>query len=206
MAGLAVNDQFTITYRGTLSGQRVMTVLAAYVTVPSAATSVLDDLALLSDWAADTTAGSLLDAYLNCLADEVNIVDARAQRIYPSRSIYVSSAINETGTNTGTPPTPNIAAVLTKRSALEGRQGIGSIHLPGVIVEDMTSGLLSGGMLTKMTILGTELTGTKTIDGSTLEFKFCTARGFNAPSSPIFMCVPQDTVRVMRRRTVRVGE
>lgn len=205
MPGLQQGDVCLLTYRGTLFGQRVMTVLRFYVTTASARDTVIEDLADVAEFYQDT-ANELTAAYLEALTGQVTVAEVRAQRIYPTRSIYMSKVIDEVGVNPGTAETANICGVLTKRSALAGRHGVGSVHFPGLSATDCVDGTITGGYQTKMGLFGAALIGTKTIVGSGLAFRFCTGAGTYGPLSQIIETVPQDTCRVMRRRTLRIGE
>lgn len=204
--GIPLNSTLQISIVGTLFGQRILTVLRGYVSVIDEATTIVEDLTAISDFVGDTAVGTFLNKLLACQTEDYTCSEVRAQVTYPTRSIYVAKTVDETGTAEGTCDTGNIAAVLTKRSYLAGRKGIGAIHIAGIVTSDVAAGIVTGDLRTKMRLAGEVMYGTQVIPGSTLRFLYCTASGASAPNSPIYNVVAQDTARVMRRRTVRVGE
>lgn len=209
MANMAVDDVIQITYRGAHSGQRILMVLharcSAAAPAPAAELSVLADLA---GKLADPADLRLIDL-LACVGPEYSITAVRCQKIKPVRTIYQEVGGGGTGTFVGQSSTPNVAASIEKQSTHVGRSGIGRVQLCGIPNAVYSAGVLEGAY--KNGVLDTfanRLIGSFT--GGTLypgyEFTWCLPAGGADHTYDIYDTIPQDTVRTMHRRTVRVGE
>jgi len=97
---------------------------------------------------------------------------------------------------------------MEKRTLTAGRMGIGRIQLAGIPTAVMNDGELTAGYLTtELAALASNMLGSLTTSGPVVTYTPCLYNP-TAPVnkfSPIFSIVPQTTIRVMRRRTLRVG-
>lgn len=146
-------------------------------------------------WLDNTSANVLFDEW-------------RVQRIHPVRDVYFQSAITLNGVLAAGPgETPNIALSVTKRTLTPGRTGVGRTQLAGWEPGAIDAGVYSAGSLTA---------AFAAMDWQLLDFVTQAGNGgtwglYNPgstetpPFSRITSVIPQDTVRTMHRRTVRLG-
>lgn len=207
---LAVNDIIQLSIRGTLFDQRIITVLHYAVNV-SALGSDTDQLKqLTADWAAGT--GSLpgiLSHMLDCQGIQYTCNAIRAQRVYPTRTIYMETNSGDTGAHADDCTTANIAASLLKRTFTPGRMGIGRVQLAGIPQTAYAAGNVDNVFLaTKLIPWSTDLKSTYTTSVSPVTYVPClyNPTGPGTKISPIVNVIPEQTVRTMHRRTLRVGE
>lgn len=203
--GLAVGDVVALTYGGTYASQQIRYNLHYQVTVAGSSTSPELDLQAMADNFAAPGTNTLTAALQACHVDSFNFDFVTAQRVSPTRTIRLVKLASFPGTigNVGEPP--NVAAVITKRTLTAGRRGIGSLHLTGVDQTAITDGLITN--LVNYAALLPLLSAGRSVGAVTMSVD----PGLFNPTRPptffsrLFDCAIQDTVRVMRRRTVRVG-
>lgn len=143
------------------------------------------------------------------LPPQWTLVSIRCQQVRPVRMALQELPLNVLGTHAGNTEVTNLAAVITMRSQQAARWAVSNKHI-GPIPQDVT--VLDEGLLTpiykallqdvadkinlNLSDAGIGLTAVPGIINSDL--------GHNFQSFTVG--IPQETVRVMRRRTVRVGE
>lgn len=209
MPGLAINDVVQVSFRGTLFGQKMLTILHYSVNVVGTGTveSQLQELA--NALTIDNAGVNLVTDYLAAIGPSFSLDTIRCQRVDPTRSVYQVSTANLNGTFATDCTTANIAASLLKRTATPGRRGLGRVQLPGVPAAAYTGGNLTNAYLTtELSNLCQDLMAGLTTPVSAVSMQPCIFNPGAAGShfSPIVTVTPQETVRVMHRRTLFVGE
>lgn len=158
---------------------------------------------------------SALQVQRDATSFQVTFEQMLFQKIHPirfARRVYV---YNQNGNDGVEANTANVAAVITKYTELSTpRVGslhtgqVGSMHLPGVPRDKYAGGVLTPAYLSGVLFdLATELTADfadPTLAG--LDYVLWHPHAVPKSTNKIVAMVPQDTVRIMRRRTLRVGQ
>jgi len=206
---LALGDVIQLSLRGTLFGQRILNILHYSVAVVGTGTEY-DQLSILtSNFVTDAFATPLRGTFLGSLAPQYTLDEVRAQRVYPTRTVYAYTLDGGVGLYATGCEICNVAASMEKRTLTAGRMGIGRIQLAGIPTAVMNDGELTAGYLTgPLADLATSLLSSLTTTAPVVTYTPCL---FNPTApvnkfSPIFSIIPQTSIRVMRRRTLRVGE
>jgi hypothetical protein len=205
---LALGDVIQVSFRGSLFNQQILNILHFSVGVIGTGTDY-DQLSMFTSNL--VTGGGSVDLvlpFMACMPPEYALEEVRAQRIYPTRTVYaftLSGAFGQYATGT---ETTNVAASIEKRTLTPGRMGIGRLQLAGVPTAAMNNGEVSAAFKgTEMLNLANTMIQTITTTAPVVTYNPClfnpTATG--PKFSPLFSCIPMDTLRVMRRRTLRVG-
>lgn len=206
---LVLNDVIQVSIFGSLFSQRIITNLHYIVNV-AAGGSTEDQLKqIATDWTGGTgSVPGILTHMLDCQGVEYNCDFVRAQRIFPTRTIYMQSNANDPGTHADPCTAPNIAASLLKRTATAGRKGVGRVQLAGIpqtaYVDGMITPVFSAA---KLNVWCNDLLAsyTTSVIIMTLVPGLYNPTGTGTHFSPLLQVIPEDTVRTMHRRTVRVG-
>jgi len=160
--------------------------------------------------------GSWIDTYWSLFAAGCVFKTVSVQLIHPTRYYKATASVAKAPNAGQVCDTPNIAAVITKKTTLGARKGIGATHIRWVPADAYSAGLLEApykaGLVTFTALMEeiqfNALTGTgwrpivlnkELIPGSTPP-KYRIVGG-----TPITSTMVQDQVRVMRRRTVGLG-
>lgn len=154
--------------------------------------------------------GGILGKYLSCISDDFTLERIRTQWIHPTRYSFTEIVPEEQiGAVVDPALPPNVSAVLGKRNESVGRHNRGSIHLPAVPSSWVENGLLTTASLAphqelilmlKNSLNVTVGSGTATL--RPLIFNQTTP----ADSAGVSEMVAMPTIRIVRRRTVGVGE
>lgn len=205
--GLAVGDVIALTYKSTYQSQQIRYVLHWRVTVPGTSTTPEADLDAMAANFINAGVNTLLDSLLNVHVAGFVFNSAEAQRVSPTRTISMESATDSPGTVVGTESPANTAVVITKRTLTAGRRGIGSLHLSGFDSTSQTNGILVAPLLALYQTVSTEVLNARTVTAVGMSIEPGLFNPGMGPSffSRLFDTNVQDTIRVMRRRTVRVG-
>lgn len=206
---LSVDDVVEVSFRGTLYGQRILTVLH-YAVVTTTAGSTIDQLqAIAVSMNAGTGSQDPVGKMLALQSNDYTCDYIRAQVVSPTRSIYVQAANGNAGLVGDIAATPNIAMSFTKRGFDGGRKSIGRLQLAGVPAINISQGKwdttgLAGAigdfidaLKNSFTPAGVAVTITPVIFNPT------------APSphyQAIWTWTVNDEVRTMHRRTLFLGE
>lgn len=203
--GLSVGDVVALTYEGTYDGQQIRYVLHYRVSTAGSSTTPELDLDAMSANFSNPTSNTLTGMLRANHVNAFNFDAVVAQRVFPTRTIAMRTLSSFPGT-IGQPGLPaNVAAVITKRTLTPGRRGLGSIHLSGQDAGAVTNSEWTS--LVNLTSLADQLLLTRTIPAVTMSVEPGLFNPTILPQafSRLFDCPVQPTVRVMRRRTVRVG-
>lgn len=151
-------------------------------------------------------ASSIWDDYLACISQDVVGIQAYAQWITPVRYRYVIAAgAPEPGGYAGPSAPQNVQASLTFFGDEANRRNLGRKALPGVPIDQTTNGKFSNLHIGLMQVLCDSLVQTF-IGPEGEEYDYCIFNRQTPELSPLVVGgFPQDTVRVERRRTLRVG-
>lgn len=193
-----------VTFEGIHDGQQTITTLN-YKNVNTSpvidgrlqVASLLDNI---------TAAGGLYDLYCLCLSQDVQNIRIYGQVITPTRYAYVQ------GTNAGgngSIPGPcmpaNTAQVVTRRGDIADHHNISDLHLPGVPIASVLDSKLTVQQLVALqTFLDESLRSYVTAGGASL-VPVAFNRTTPSTSRELIEGYPQDTVRIVRRRTVGLG-
>lgn len=203
--GLVTGDVIALTYNGEYANQQIRNVLHyRAANNGTSATPEGDLLAICQDFA-DPLTNPITAALQNCCVTDMAWTGVTAQRVFPTRTIMMTQNNSWPGGVAGTGLPPNTAAVVTKRTNTPGRRGVGSVHITAIDQNLVTNGVIND--LTTFDAFATALLAARTVAAITLTLD----PGLYNPGllpfhfTRLFDTIAQDTIRVMRRRTVRVG-
>lgn len=207
---IAVGDIIRLNAVGSVFGQRIMLTLpygVQQITGPQPEADVCNEL--LNEVRGGGGGDLFESLYLSCLPVDYQLVKWVAQKTNPIRYAYVKVNRNTPGTHAGACEETNLAAVITMSGYLAGRDQIANKHigpLPGGATV-RADGELVIAYKALLDTLGTALASTVLLPGTGVTLAPCIPHAA-APGtySTIADNETQDTIRVMRRRTVRVGE
>lgn len=152
---------------------------------------------------------SLTDAMTPLMGPNATIEFVQAQRVYPQRDIYVRRVVNQAGVHDDDCDAPNLAAVVVKQTERVGRGKSGTFHAGGLASTLYAKGEFTAPGQTLLKVLADTLKidMVDAVPGAgfrpgTFNPTLGTPDNFN----PIVGTSVMPTVRVMRRRTVGVGE
>jgi len=197
-------DRFLVTFEGEANGQLILNTF--WYRLSSEVTPVHKGEACDEIQSELSNAGGLIDDFIACMPGQYTLNNVWVQPIDPVRyvkSIYPKGTIGGSGI---VGETPNIAGVITRRGSAATKKALGSLHLLlPTAVTVMNDGLIEAAHKTKMNTLADEMEKNLTPANNNI-YVPCLRNG-PLPSEyhDIGECFAQDTVRVMRRRTVRVG-
>lgn len=205
MAGLNVGEIVSVTYWGTLFAQRVMNVLHYRVSISSTDPSYVGAAAKLAGamYSGVQSPGlPMLDAQ----GPEYQLDEVRVQRLSPARERYVSSNAGLPGTYAGACTSPNVTAVLIKKSASVSRHGLGTFHLPGIPAAGYAAGYLTAPYQIKMNAIGARLVNpVQPVLEALVVNPVIWTPADGLVYYPITGTTLVTTLRIMRRRTVGLG-
>jgi hypothetical protein len=203
-----VGDKFLLTLVGGLYGQRIMSTFWYRL---NSVTGVVSEIDANDEFRALVVgAGNLVEKYLACCPPEYDLDFVWGQFIAPVRyAKRVTATGAEPGTFDTAAHTANLAATITRRSGFATRQSVGSLHVPiGDTETAIENGLITAGLTIALDALADEMLDVQvTATGSVNWVGIIN----NQPTSDatkyetMTETFPQETVRVMRRRTVRLG-
>lgn len=205
MPGLDTGEIVSVTFWGTLFAQRVMNVLHYRVTTPS----TTDSYEVAAKKVGDAMHTGVVTPGLTMLAamgSEYTMNEVRVQRVHPTRGRYVSSNVDLPGTHAGDCTSPNVSAVIIKKSASVSRHGLGTFHLPGIPETGYSAGFLTPAYQLLIDAISATLVNPTTVVGDAL----VVAPVIWTPADgevyyPIIGTTVVSTLRIMRRRTVGLG-
>jgi hypothetical protein len=207
---VALTDLLRFVYEGTLLGQQIRTTWAYRVTSLTGPAATLVDA--LEAFRTDPQTVALKNAFLDCVPSNYTLNNV-AYQWHHADSWYsrMEFEIDEVGAN-GVALTPNIQAGITRRGVLARRQGVGGIRIPVASeAAQITGGLVTNATLLKLRDLASLMDDkifANTIAGTSMTFTPVIIRQTGTPevyTNEVAETFAQETVRVMRRRTVGLG-
>jgi len=207
--GLVLNDVVSVAFKSQCYGQNIrLNLTYQTVTAPAPGGDLFDQLAdILEDIDVGGT-NDLVTAYLDCVNEDVNLIELKAQLVAPIRFRPVFREL-DLGGNGGVGVTANTAAVLTKQCPESGRKFVGNLHIGPIAVAGSVNGSISGALAAKLSILKDKFLNTIPITGGgTLApcIWHTQTPGPTIDTTLINDVIAQGTTRTMRRRTVGRGE
>jgi hypothetical protein len=203
-------DIFMVSIRQSLLAQRLLSTFHVRIVTMGGSFPTLDGFSN-ELYAKLNNVGDLIPSFkavipTNCFVDEVWI-----QRIYPTRArkrVYVDGA---PGTGFGTANTANVQGSITRQDDDALKRSTGHLHpvIAPIPTTTISNGELTAGPLAAMSTLASKMLGTVTL-ASGVQFQYVLFHKKDVPGllkwSPIVATRRETSVRVMRRRTLRVGE
>lgn len=206
MPEMAANMRVLVTLKGTILGQTTMTTFPMRIATVAAATSDVTFFAALNTKLNDT--GGLIPLYLNCCPlDNFELDEVWYQILYPLRYRKTVFTLALPGTMDTQVGAPNLQASITRVGELARRRDIGGIRIPiGTGEEAVFAGLVSAGLEAQLedvaTYLGQVITLTTPAATLVHQVGITANMGTSVDVKQAFI---QKTVRVLRRRTLRLG-
>jgi len=207
MPALSLGDNVLVTKNGRLHGQLIQSMFGYVVTEMTGVVSM--DTAFTQLNLAICANGEVADAYNRCCPDNYIPGDIWYQVIRPTRFRKFVKADFTTGVTSGFAATaPNVACVITRVGELGRRDNISSLHLPAAT----DNGWIDGGTVTlaaqvKLATMSDACRTTYSVAIGSTKFSPSILNGpLAAQVTPITFAFFQFTSRVMRRRTLGVGE
>jgi len=199
-----VGEKYLLTFVGSLLNQRTMTQMVYRVKTYHAGDTIGDICNQLISGV--KIINLLMDKYLACMPGNYTLVAIWAQQIALSRYAKVTSVEAEAGTAGQPANTANVAAVVTRRAVEAGRFAVSNLHLPAPTTDSwIEDGMLTADAKTALTAFGVESVNNITLSGGSV-LEPVIFRGPERTAGIVLgQSEVQDTVRVMRRRTVRIG-
>jgi len=207
---LALSDVISVTIRGDLFGQTILTILHYAVSVPVAGGTVFGDLTDIAHTIGAGLGGVVIkDTYLAAAGPQYTLQRVRAQRVAPTRSVYADDIVGESGTHADATKTVNVAASILKRSETPGRMGLGRVQYGPIPGTKLTAGDLDAGYVAgELTDLANALAANLTTAARVITLVPVVYNP--AAASPFFSVITswvvQSAARTMHRRTLRLGE
>lgn len=203
---ISVNDVIRVTYFERLFEQRLLTVLhLRCVAAPAAGTTDAVALQNVANRFGDV-AQAPLTSWRPLIAADLVWDEVRAQKVFPTRTVYQKDAIGVAGTHADPCEMPNLAMSIEKRTLHAGRKGVGRIQMGGVPNSVIENGMFTVGYLNAAQLCWESILGDITIAADSSIYRVCLWDGDTVTSEDdLFDVQAKDTVRTMHRRTLRVG-
>lgn len=205
---VALDDIFQVTLLGDYNGEAFMLVNNWRVKNLADPAEYLVDAQSIATHFGTVGVNKPLTAYLPLIGTDATVLKARAQRIYAPRSAFVDQLVNEAGLGGAICNTGNLAASVTRKSDLAGRDQVAVSHIGPIPFDVFTEGQLNPGFITDLGIFGTVWTTVQSIPGgSGIDLEPVIFHRNTVPPSwnTLRTHSVNPYVRTMRRRTVRVG-
>jgi len=204
---IAVNNLIRATYFQRLFAQRILTVLHLRCVTAPTGTSTMAQLDNLATVLASPSGGPMFPDWQSNVAPQLLFDEVRCQVVWPARTVYGKAPMLFTGTHLDDCTTPNVAASIEKRSSVAGRHGIGRVQMAGIPETEYVAGELNAPYLEDLQDQWNdlELLVPSAVDSGV--YAFCLpALSIQPGDDDIVDVQAQSSVRVMRRRTLRVRE
>jgi hypothetical protein len=205
--GMPVGSIIEITYIGRLLDQLTMSVRHYYVAAQSTTPSVTDEIDNILGHFSDMGVGSVLPAYLQVIPEEMTVERVAAQMVAPDRLRRQTDTIDQTGLGGGT-ALSNCQASITFTTRLSGRDQQGAIRVPAA-PGNALAGRWIAAYITDLTSLAARLSEPFTEPDGDGIYQPCIYHRTKAPPenrTDIVAFIIQETTRVIRRRTLGVGQ
>jgi len=207
--GFAVGDIIECSFVGDAFNQTILNILHFRVlTAATGTTTVQSDSQATAEAIAITGSSDLASLMLPLLSNSYTMESVRAQDVFPIR--YAPVLVDSIGTGSaGTGERTNDAGVISKQTRLSGRDQVGSIHLGPLATGSVDAGFMTPTWLEAAQTLADAMEVViSPVSGLTMEpvLWHRTKTVLQNYSDRVTNCTPRESARVMRRRTVRVGQ
>lgn len=204
---IANNALVQVSLRGRCFNQRIILTHFYRTNGAGPGASFTADLNLILDRLVPAGVDTFIPEYLALMPQSYTLETIRAQAITPVRSVIVERAIvGGAGTHPDPATTANDAATITFRTDLGGRRQTSTKHIGPTPDSAAAAGLVTGPYGVLLTNLAHVLDDTFVPVGWVGGLVPCVPHVDTGLYNDITSWVIGDTSRVMRRRTVRVGE
>lgn len=206
---IAIGDIIQVQIRTQVENQTVLNVLHYRSLSNRDTVTYQEGLNDLIDGIAVDDVTSIIDPMLPLMGPNAEVIYVQAQRVYPARDIYVRRNINRSGEHADDCDATNVDAVIVKQSEKTGRGRSGVFHLGGLAnttyaLGEMTadSMTLLAGLASSLKVRMAEIIPDTGFDPGMYNPDLGGVTGFTKVAD----CTPRKQLRVIRRRTVGVGE
>lgn len=193
-----------VTFEGDLMGQQVMTTFS-YIFESEAPVDGVQAISIMQT-DVNTAVTGLYAKYRAAICSAVNNLRQVYQWVTPVRYAAVTLIPTvRTGSIVTEPLPANVCAVITRQGDLAKRTDISNLHIPGLPIAAVADGYIDGAHAAKLQELIEIALAEAVVGFGTLMKPVAFHRSAPALSSVLRTGYVQDTSRVLRRRTVRVG-
>lgn len=198
-------DNILVTLRGSFNNQAIINTFYYRVTV--APTTKLPQFDVFEDLLDLFNApGNLIAKFVEIPPGQYTLDQVWMQVVFPGRYVAYKFNAGIQGAGEDVGRTPNLAGVITRRTDKAGRNQVGSLHIPvGQGDNSVDNGLITGTTLSAMNALALVLKNSYTVSGYTFRPVLTPFNNGDGSAKWIDSAFTQDTARVMRRRTLRLG-
>jgi len=200
------NDLIQTNLEMTMNGQRCMNTFHwVFSKTPGSPTDGPTTLGLLNDELESNSAWFYHNVQSQCTMD-VTYEALTSQKVKPSRWHKVIKLLGTVGANAGPTLPQNSSISISRWGLISARGNTGRVQLVGVATSDTENGLVKPAAITGFAATAASLYMPIHVGSAGTFYPVLakmTASGFSV--NEIVGATVQDTVRVMRRRTVRVG-
>jgi len=209
MASVATGQIYLMSLVGDMDGQECINTFTYRATDASDPTKTVQEVAIGLNAALSIPdgGGKRFDStYLALLPSQYVWVETWIQVVSPTRYVKSVFAGGGAGTSNIDGHWANSAAVITRRGEEANRKNIGSVHICFPSEAAAVAGKVPAGYKTDMGDFATQMRATQALAGLSVNMVPVLFHKGGTPNySVIKSTIAQDTVRVMRRRTVGVG-
>lgn len=204
----AVGDIILVTWRQLCLSQRFINTQHYRVVSSSSSNSDTADSVSFADHLAGLDGvAELIGVWKAELSEDWKLDDVRVKKISPSLSAYAQSEIDDIGLVANPCNTPNVAAVVTKRGTGGTRRSIGSLHFGGFTSDRFLQGNVTASVIAWWENLEPLWSANQTVASTGIIYQPVIYNpGESVNWQSIFEWTLQGEARVMRRRTLSVGE
>lgn len=201
----SIGDKTLVSFRGTLFGQRIINTFWYQL---SLVTGTPDETAFNNAFHSVLNApAGCIEKFLDCMPSQYLLNEVWIQKIESFRVVANKYLHSNPGTFSQDTATANLAACITRRGAAASRHNVSSLHL---VYPSLDTGALSGSISPAWGTAATAFlpfVAQSYVVGSLGTMSPIINNGPGAIAvSPIVMAFLQTTLRVMRRRTLGLGE
>lgn len=202
--GRPVGSILQVSVRYTSCGQQLLNVLGYRVITQSTEGDVQAEQAGLASQL--NAANNLIDKMRACMSNETTVQDVTVQFIRDTRFARTVLEVDAPGTIAEPCATANVACTITKRTEYSGRWAVGAFHIGGLPNTAYDGGLIDTDYKTVANALGAQLLDNiGGVGGGLYQPVIIHPPGTHGGYSALIATETQDTLRVMRRRTVGLG-
>lgn len=207
MAGVNQGDIVQVSVQGLCLGQMTLATMEYICTASSTSPSYVTAVQNIADNFRTGPINSWAAAYVAVAPNNWTLVNVRAQVIYPTRGIFRVSAASTPGGYGSGASTTNVTGVITKRTISGKRWGLGRLHLAPLPNGSFGDGVLTGAYTSLLATLVSYIPQTLVMNSETTAL-MPILFSINTPTrqTPVISADLQNTVRVLRRRTLGVGK